>query len=102
MFCSTPDYQPDFFNNVAAVAVVLMFTKVVVRRSRRNERREHYDLAHGGAIVAALMAISASLWATETCSQAWILHLLAWLGVGAAGIFLSIDIWRDDVRKSGS
>lgn len=101
MFCSNSDFQPDFFNNVAGVAVVLMFAKVVVRRTKRTEIRARHDIAHGVAIAAALTAVTASLWATEICALGGWFHLAAWLGVGIAGIALWFDIWRDDIRKSG-
>jgi hypothetical protein len=32
---SAPSYQGDFYNNVAAIAVVLMFTKVVSHGMRK-------------------------------------------------------------------
>jgi sugar phosphate isomerase/epimerase len=99
MSCSA-EFHPDFFNNVAAIAVVLMFTKVVAHRWRRVERGRWLAALHGLAVVAAAAAVVVSLWATEACSQEQAFHWFAWVGLGAAGAALFVDILIDDVGKA--
>jgi len=43
MLAEKATFTADFYNNVAAIAVVLLFTKVVAHRSRKTPRgfREH-------------------------------------------------------------
>ena len=44
MACPRPDFQADFFNNVAAVAIVLIFAKVVAHRMHNGNRTHAYPL----------------------------------------------------------
>jgi hypothetical protein len=36
MGCANSDFQADFFNNIAAIAIVLLFAKVVTHRTRKG------------------------------------------------------------------
>jgi undecaprenyl pyrophosphate phosphatase UppP len=85
--------QPDFFNNVAAVAVVLMFTKIVTHRSRTDKPTSTRNVAayHVATVIATACAIVVALIATEVQSQAIGFHILAWLALGVAGLILIID-----------
>jgi uncharacterized membrane protein len=70
-----PNFNADFFNNVAAIAVVLIFTKVFTNRSRKATKPPNHpwlvSLLHVCAVVIAAVAIGISLWATGyRCSNA--------------------------------
>ncbi len=98
MSCPEP-FQPDFFNNVAAVAIVLIFAKVVAHRSRSHNggptpRRAFW---HGSAVLASAVAVGAALWATEAASDACIFHWFAWGGLIVAGVVFVVEIVIDDV-----
>ena len=60
MPCPDPGPGADFFNNVAAVAVVLMFAKVVSHRSRKADYNPKWAkrLAHAH-VAAVLLAVAA-------------------------------------------
>ncbi len=93
--------QPDFFNNVAAVASVLIFAKVVSHRlhSRETQTSEQMPLRgffHGLGVVAAVVAIGAALGATEAQADVCILHFFAWGGLIVAGIAFVGEILIDD------
>jgi hypothetical protein len=101
VLCPEP-FQPDFFNNVAAVASVLIFAKVVSHRSRNREtqRSELQPLRaffHGLGVMAAVVAIGAALGATEAQADACILHGFAWGGLVVASMALIGEILIDDV-----
>jgi hypothetical protein len=95
------DFQPDFFNNIAAVAVVLMLTKVVMHRSRQVHWCRSLVVinlvVHAFAVLAAAAAIWVSLSATDVCNTHPEWHRYAWYALAfAAGAFL-IDILIEDV-----
>jgi len=106
------DFQPDFFNNVAAVAIVLILTKVVMHRSRRGYRGGLLSfvivLVHVLTVLAAAGAIWISLWATDVCNMDLEWHKNAWYFLGAATALLLIDLMIEDVigacvrRRSGA
>ena len=94
-----PESAPDFFNNVAAIAVVLMFTKVVTHRLRKFRRKEWtraLAILHAIAVVSAAVAVTASLIATDIDSVPNCLHIAAWAGLAVAGIILIADIIIDE------
>jgi uncharacterized membrane protein YoaT (DUF817 family) len=100
--CSNPSFQPDFFNNVAAVAIVLIFAKVVVHRMRQRESRAvrqsgRRNRIHVFAVLAASVAGGASLWATERQSDWCLFHWCAWIGLALASVIFVIEIIHDDV-----
>jgi hypothetical protein len=100
MLTASAEFAADFYNNVAAIAVVLMFTKVVAHRSRKVPRKTlgTWILAalHVTALVAATVAIVASLRATDEKSEGGY-HCLAWLGLVTVGAILVADIAIDEV-----
>jgi undecaprenyl pyrophosphate phosphatase UppP len=97
--------QPDFFNNVAAIAVVLMFTKIVTHQSRKGKpdstRTGKSDSIgkrgafHATMVIAAAGAIVVALIATEVHSEATAFYILAWVMLGVAGLVLIIDEIRE-------
>lgn len=91
-------FTADFFNNVAAVAMVLMATKVVAHRTGKvTKGRRWRSVLHGCAVAAAVIAIGASLWATEWQKETTVLHVIAWMGLGGATVALLIDLFIEDV-----
>lgn len=102
MTCPTPEFQADFFNNVAAVAIVLIFAKVVAHRSRNgkphtDEPKRWRAFWHVLAVLAAAVAAGAALWATEAGSDACVFHWFAWGGLIVAGAAFVAEIVIDDV-----
>jgi hypothetical protein len=100
--CPDESFQPDFFNNVAAVAIVLTFAKVVAHRSRDRESRTvepsgWRTFYHALAVLAAVLAAGASLWATEKQSDWGLFHWCAWGGLIVAGLVFVGEILHDDV-----
>jgi hypothetical protein len=93
------DFEPDFFNNVAAVAMVLIFAKVVAHRSNKHPgpgRR----FWHGFAVATAVVAAGAALVATERRSDWCLLHWLAGGFLVLAGVTFIVEIMHDDVWPS--
>ncbi len=108
MSCPDPS-QPDFFNNVAAVAVVLMFAKVVTHRSRAHAHaREPSNDApsgrraffHGLAVVAAVVAAGVAIWATAAPPDGRFWHWFAGGSLLLAGAILLVEVFFDDVRPA--
>jgi hypothetical protein len=93
------DFQADFYNNVAAIAAVVLFAKVVSHRFRKVPREKLGALVlaviHGIAVLAAMLAIAVSLRATDVQSSADGYRLTAWGALGVAGVFLLIDLGVD-------
>ncbi len=98
MSCPNTAFQPDFFNNAAAIAVVLLFTKVVTHRLRKVRRMRWVDWLHGLAVMGSVVAIGASLWATEKCSTVDLADRVAWIGLGVAGFALLFDVGLEDLK----
>jgi hypothetical protein len=98
MGCPDEKFQADFFNNIAAVAVVLMFTKVVMQRSRQGTGgRRCLAVVHLATVLFAGLATAFSLWATSECnSEAW-LHTTAWVCLAFAAAGLLIDVIAEDL-----
>jgi hypothetical protein len=86
----------DFYNNVAAIASVLMFAKLVTHRTRKARDRNEILLVsfHTAAVVASAGAIAVSLIATADGSAD--LRWLAWWLLGASGSILIVDVLVDD------
>jgi hypothetical protein len=97
MSCASDTFQPDFFNNAAAIAVVLLFTKVVTHRSRKGPPSGWAEGLHVIAVTGAAVAMGAALWATHEWRTYRVLDDAVWSGLAAAGIALSIDILCEDV-----
>ncbi len=92
----SPQFTADFFNNVAAIAVVVMFTKVVTRRAYKARQQAKWPrllaALHIVAVGGAVIAIGVSLWATDQHSTADWVRYVAWGGLGCAATFLIVDI----------
>lgn len=84
----------DFFNNVAAIAVVLMFIKVVSHRSRESRAKGTLTPAvlHVIALASAAVAIIASLIATYRQSATYGLPFFAGGALLLTGVILLADI----------
>jgi len=105
---SCPEFAPDFYNNVAAVAVVLMFTKVVSHGLRKVRRKPTATRCltslHYGVVGGATLAVLASLIATFARAHVGYIDILAWAGLFIAAASLIIDIvieQRSDDESSG-
>jgi hypothetical protein len=102
--CPDPGPGPDFFNNVAAVAVVLMFAKVVSHRSRkaRSGAVRTWVLAgfHVLAVIAATVTLFVCLKATEDPTTGTDWHNAAWTALGITGAILVIDVILDAIRHA--
>lgn len=92
----SPTFTPDFFNNVAAIAVVLIFTKFVTRRAHKARQQPKWPgvlpWLHIAAVSGAATAIGVSLWATDMHDTADWVRYVAWGGIATAGSFLIVDI----------
>ncbi len=102
MACPDQNFQADFFNNVAAIAVVLIFAKVYAHRSRHRGPHDAEPSAprarfHGLAVTAAAVAAAVALLATEDATDRCIYHLLAGGGLVISGIILVGEILHDDL-----
>jgi hypothetical protein len=96
-------FSADFFNNVAAVAVVLLFTKVVTHRSRKEEstQQDKRRLAalHVVAVLSAAVAVGFSLLATGVCwKDPWI-HIAAVSALVITSAILLTDIVIEEFPK---
>jgi hypothetical protein len=105
--CPEAQFQADFFNNVAAVAMVLLFAKVFTHRSRKKKpefeqptpwRANLRAWNHALAVLGAATAAAAALWATEDGSDNCLFHWFAWGGLLVAVAALVGEILVDDVR----
>lgn len=97
-----PDaFKPDFFNNIAAIAVVLMFTKVVMHRSRQGSGgRRGLAVLHVGTVLSAGLAIVVSLRATDACGLDPCLHRAAWVFLAATAVGLLADLVVEDLGSA--
>lgn len=99
-------FEPDFFNNVAAIAVVLVFTKIVIHRSPKANTpgwTRLLSVLHVVAVGSAAVAIVFCLRATDVANETdrgW--RTTVWVGVAFAGVILLVDIiateafeWRE-------
>jgi hypothetical protein len=86
--------QQDFFNNIAAIAVVLLFTKVVTHRLRRGQSKSPGSIAeacHVVTVLAATGAVVVALIATGLPCDAVGLYISAGVTLGVAGLLLILD-----------
>ena len=98
---SCPDsFSPDFYNNVAAIAAVLMFTKVVAHRSRRARPGICCVSLHAVAVFVTAFVIGAALLATDRCSDSMCFHWIAWIGLGLAVVALVGDVLEEDFARA--
>jgi len=95
MACS--NFQPDFFNNVAAVAIVLIFAKVVAHRTQEG-RGTCRLRRHVIAVLTAALATFVALLATAVCNDSWPWQLLAGGFLVVAGVIFVGEIYFDDVE----
>lgn len=94
-------FTPDFYNNVAAIAVVLMFTKVVSHRTRKVDRTPNairwLARAHVLAVGAASAAVAISLAATDFKWTGVGIRVATWTALVMAGGLLIVDIVIDEL-----
>lgn len=88
----------DFYNNVAAIAAVLMFAKLVTHRTRKatkygSERR--LAVVHTIGVATSAGAIVVSLIATASGAFTG-LELCAWGLLGMSGLILVFDVLAAD------
>jgi hypothetical protein len=94
--CPEPDQGPDFFNNMVAIAVVLMFTKVVSHRSHKTEKpalRGTLAVLHVLAVFAAAATVGMGVVATDSRFT----PEPVWLNVSYALLFLTVAFLLIDV-----
>ena len=96
MACPDPQFQADFFNNVAAVAIVLVFAKVVAHRKHKEPGVLRASM-HGLAVLAAVAAAGIALWVTHTRVDGGGWHWLAGGTLVIAGLVFLGEILLDDV-----
>jgi hypothetical protein len=99
---SAPIFSVDFYNNVAAIAVVLMFTKVVSHGLRRVRGKSPGVVLHAVVVGGAIVATAAALVATFIGSHGWCLHIVAWTGIVIAAVGLIVDIVAEERSESQS
>lgn len=85
--------MPDFFNNVAAVAVVIMFTKAVTHRTRSRPPVRPVALStwHVVGVCVAVASAVVALIATATGRDSEVFYVLAWATLMLAGATLIAD-----------
>lgn len=95
--------MPDFFNNIAAVAVVIMFTKAVTHRNRRRtpRRPRALSICHVVGVCAAVASAVVALVATETGWNSLCFHVLAWATLTVAGAALLFDEYLEMRAATG-
>jgi len=94
--CPEPDQGPDFFNNIVAIAVVLMFTKVVSHRSHKTEKpalQRTLAALHVLAVFAAAATVAMGVVATDSRFTPG----PVWLNVSYALLFLTVALLLIDV-----
>ena len=103
MTCPTPEFQADFFNDVAAVAIVLIFAKVVAHRSR-NGKPHTDEPKRWRAFWHVLAVLAKPQWRQALrCGRrrpvrdACVFHWFAWGGLIVAGAAFVAEIVIDDV-----
>lgn len=95
-------FEPDFYNNVAAVSVVLMFTRIVAHGMRKARKADDnpgtgcanfvLNFLHAVTVIAAVVGLAAALMATSRrkTDVSWIVHLdlhcWSWAGLGVATV----------------
>lgn len=89
---SPPAFSPDFYNNVAAIAVVLIFTKVVSHGIRKVRGKPTGVVLHAAVVGGAGVAAGAALIATFFGSHGWCVIILAWAGIVTAAVSLIFDM----------
>lgn len=98
---AAPPYQSDFYNNVAAIAVVLMFTKVVGHGLRKGRAKHPHPgmlkTLHIGVVVGAVIAATVALIATFQGSHWGFSHILAWAALGFTAFCLVSDILIEEL-----
>ena len=96
MACPDPDQGPDFFNNMVAIAVVLMFTKVVSHRSHKTEKptlQRTLAVLHVLAVFAAAATVVMGVVATDSRFTPG----PVWLNVSYGLLFLTVTFLLIDV-----
>ena len=95
-------FTADFFNNAAAVAVVLVFTKVVTHRSRQAKwgakGTNTIAVLHILAVLSAVVTVVVCLRATDNqveTDSGW--RTAAWVLLGLAGLILVADDIVDSI-----
>jgi hypothetical protein len=95
------DFTADFYNNVAAIAIVLMVTKVLSHRTRKVPRKPKamrtLARVHVLAVAAAATAVAISLAATDFKLTGIGVRITAWTALGIAGGLLILDIVIDEM-----
>jgi hypothetical protein len=83
----------DFFNNVAAVAAVLMFAKVVTHHLRRELRvwPGRAAVFHAVGVGAAVLALIVALLASDHNSAPCVVHVAAGALLAVAAAVLLVD-----------
>lgn len=87
----------DFYNNIAAVAAVLMFAKFVTHRTRKGQKpgSERWLFGfHFIGVAAAAVAILVAL--SATADGATDSRILEWVSLGLSGLILVVDVLVDD------
>jgi peptidoglycan biosynthesis protein MviN/MurJ (putative lipid II flippase) len=90
-------FKPDFFNNVAAVAIVLILAKVVAHRTK-DDRGRGRSWRHVIAVVTAAVATIIALAATAVCRDWWLWQLSAGGFLLVAGVVFVGEIYFDDLE----
>jgi hypothetical protein len=99
---SLPEFSVDFYNNVAAIAVVLIFTKVVSHGMRKVRGKPTGVVLHAAVVAGAGVAAGAALIATFAGSHGWCLIVLAWAGIAIAAVSLIVDIVLEECSERRS
>jgi len=100
------DFQPDFFNNVAAVAIVMIFAKVVAHRTQ-DKRGGFRSARHVIVVLTAAVATGIALWATAVCNDSSRWH---WWAGGLLFVAVLVfvyeiiddDVWHPSKRNGNS
>jgi uncharacterized membrane protein len=97
------EFMADFPNNVAAVAVVLLFAKLVTHRSRkvRAEGDSRVWILFGVHVIAVLAAATSVVLALAAVyERSDELIDFAWSGAAIAGVILILDVLVEDRRDA--
>ncbi|MEU6375931.1 hypothetical protein [Streptomyces sp. NPDC046909] len=94
-------FEPDFYNNVVTVAVVLLFTKLVTHRS--GKKRATYGgpwlwwVLHAVSTASAAAAVVVGLVAVHYRDDSFGQRYAAWTLLGVSFAILVIDVLVEDL-----
>jgi hypothetical protein len=90
----------DFYNDVAAICIVVLFAKFVAHGRRAKEDHINWTILHGACVLLAGVGVFAALRGAEGGKSGdW--YDLAWIAAGLSMSILVVDVLWFDLRPLG-